>query len=347
MVRDLKSQLMSGRMAAEALSFVREGRTAVEPRPASTVILLRDTPDGPEVYLLRRQQSMAFAAGMTVFPGGRVDPTDASIADSWSGPSPTWFGERLGCSAGDGCRLRCGRSTGDLRGVRCPACRPVDRIRRRRHHRRRLGGRPGRPRGALARVRRLPAPARPGTACRPPRRLGALDHPRVRTAALRHPLLRRRAPGRPGHPRRDERIRPGRLAAPGRRSPGCRGGRDADAAADVPVLPRPHPVRRGRGRAGGVHRPRDPADPARRSGSRTTRSTWRRHDSRGSHAVRDPGARGQPRSDDAGRHEHLDPPGARGVTGGRGRPRADARGPPARRARRSRAVRVHGRDWCC
>jgi 8-oxo-dGTP pyrophosphatase MutT (NUDIX family) len=97
-MRDLKSHLMSGRMAEEALSFLREGRAAAEPRPASTVILLRDGTDGPEVYLLRRQQSMAFAAGMTVFPGGRVDATDSSIADSWSGPSPEWFGERLGCS---------------------------------------------------------------------------------------------------------------------------------------------------------------------------------------------------------------------------------------------------------
>src|SRR4051794_9295420 len=86
-------------MAAEALAFTREARAPAEARPASTVILLRDTATGPEVYLLRRQQSMAFAAGMTVFPGGRVDPTDSSIADSWSGPSPAWFGERLGCPA--------------------------------------------------------------------------------------------------------------------------------------------------------------------------------------------------------------------------------------------------------
>jgi 8-oxo-dGTP pyrophosphatase MutT (NUDIX family) len=86
-------------MAADALSFVREGRSPVESRPASTVILLRDSSSGPEVYLLRRQQTMAFAAGMTVFPGGRVDATDSSIVDSWSGPSPSWFGERLGCSA--------------------------------------------------------------------------------------------------------------------------------------------------------------------------------------------------------------------------------------------------------
>jgi 8-oxo-dGTP pyrophosphatase MutT (NUDIX family) len=99
MIRDLKSQLMSGRMASAALEFVREGRTPVEPRPASTVILLRATAAGPEVYLLRRQRTMAFAAGMTVFPGGRVDADDASVADSWSGPSPSWFADRMGCSA--------------------------------------------------------------------------------------------------------------------------------------------------------------------------------------------------------------------------------------------------------
>ncbi|GAB2563506.1 hypothetical protein GCM10027269_17200 [Kribbella endophytica] len=98
-MRDLRSELLSGRMAEVALAHVREGLTPSEPRPASTVILLRDTSAGPEVYLLRRQQSMAFAAGMTVFPGGRVDATDSSIADSWSGPKPEWFGERLGCSA--------------------------------------------------------------------------------------------------------------------------------------------------------------------------------------------------------------------------------------------------------
>lgn len=97
MVRDLKSELLSGRMAEAALAHVREARTPVDPRPASTVILLRDTAAGPEVYLLRRQRTMAFAAGMTVFPGGRVDAGDASVADSWAGPSPEWFADRMGC----------------------------------------------------------------------------------------------------------------------------------------------------------------------------------------------------------------------------------------------------------
>jgi 8-oxo-dGTP pyrophosphatase MutT (NUDIX family) len=103
-VRDLTSELMTGRMAEVALEYVRGSRTPVDPRPASTVILLRDAAAtsptaGPEVYLLRRQRTMAFAAGMTVFPGGRVDPADSAIADSWSGPPPAEFAARLGCSA--------------------------------------------------------------------------------------------------------------------------------------------------------------------------------------------------------------------------------------------------------
>ena len=41
------------------------GETApAEPRNAATVVLMRDGATGPEVYLLRRQTTMAFAAGM-------------------------------------------------------------------------------------------------------------------------------------------------------------------------------------------------------------------------------------------------------------------------------------------
>ena len=38
-------------------------------RDASTVVLLRDGADGLEAWLLSRVVGMAFAAGMTVFPG--------------------------------------------------------------------------------------------------------------------------------------------------------------------------------------------------------------------------------------------------------------------------------------
>ena len=71
--------------------------TPAEPRNAATVILLRDGASGPEVYLLRRQASMAFAAGMCVFPGGGVDPRDFSDDVAWAGPSVEQWATTLGC----------------------------------------------------------------------------------------------------------------------------------------------------------------------------------------------------------------------------------------------------------
>ena len=44
--------------------------------PAATVLLMRDTPGGIEVFMLRRTTTAAFAGGMYVFPGGRVDTAD-------------------------------------------------------------------------------------------------------------------------------------------------------------------------------------------------------------------------------------------------------------------------------
>lgn len=47
-------------------------------RPAATAIVLRPTADAPfEVLLVRRSDQVAFMAGAHVFPGGRVDDTDA------------------------------------------------------------------------------------------------------------------------------------------------------------------------------------------------------------------------------------------------------------------------------
>jgi 8-oxo-dGTP pyrophosphatase MutT (NUDIX family) len=48
-------------------------------REAATVMLLRPAPAGFEVFLQRRVASMAFAAGMTVFPGGARDTEDADL----------------------------------------------------------------------------------------------------------------------------------------------------------------------------------------------------------------------------------------------------------------------------
>lgn len=45
---------------------------------------------------------MAFAGGMTVFPGGGVDPSDRPDTAAWSGPAPQRWGELLSCDAGLG-----------------------------------------------------------------------------------------------------------------------------------------------------------------------------------------------------------------------------------------------------
>jgi 8-oxo-dGTP pyrophosphatase MutT (NUDIX family) len=70
----------------------------VTPRDAATVVLLRDTDAGLEAFLLRRVVGMAFAGGMTVFPGGGVDRRDADAAVAWTGPEPEWWAERFDCA---------------------------------------------------------------------------------------------------------------------------------------------------------------------------------------------------------------------------------------------------------
>lgn len=52
--------------------------TPVKPIDAATVLLVRQTPAGLEVYLTRRQDALAFLGGYHVFPGGKVDASDRS-----------------------------------------------------------------------------------------------------------------------------------------------------------------------------------------------------------------------------------------------------------------------------
>ena len=72
----------------------------VVPKPAATVVLIRDDPAPPpgrtalQVFLQRRVAGMAFAGGMTVFPGGSVDPSDHVDVPRWIGPDPMTWGER-------------------------------------------------------------------------------------------------------------------------------------------------------------------------------------------------------------------------------------------------------------
>lgn len=83
-------------LVQQARAYADGVATPTEPRDAATVVLMRTGANGPEVYLLRRQTSMAFAGGMCVFPGGGVDPRDFDHAVAWAGPSPESWAQRLG-----------------------------------------------------------------------------------------------------------------------------------------------------------------------------------------------------------------------------------------------------------
>ena len=55
-------------------------------KPAATVMLLRDadTAEGIEVFMLRRTKAAAFAGGMYVFPGGKVEEADGDGDDGYA-----------------------------------------------------------------------------------------------------------------------------------------------------------------------------------------------------------------------------------------------------------------------
>ena len=74
----------------------------VTPRPAATLILVRDALQGMEVLLAKRTQLADFAGGAYVFPGGAVDPADAApeLAALASGLDDDAASKRLGIERG-------------------------------------------------------------------------------------------------------------------------------------------------------------------------------------------------------------------------------------------------------
>jgi len=65
------------------LSIVSSDAFVANPRPAATVVVLRDSPAGPEVFLVRRHEGTPFMGGAHVFPGGRVDAADHDASVEW------------------------------------------------------------------------------------------------------------------------------------------------------------------------------------------------------------------------------------------------------------------------
>jgi 8-oxo-dGTP pyrophosphatase MutT (NUDIX family) len=101
-------------------AYLDGGLVPVPPRHAATVVLLRDRPDGaPDVYLLRRAATMAFAGGFYAFPGGRVDPRDADVDIAWAGPAPSVWAARFGSDEAEARSLLCAavRETFEESGV--------------------------------------------------------------------------------------------------------------------------------------------------------------------------------------------------------------------------------------
>ncbi len=76
--------------------------TPVVPRPAATLILIRDADAGLEVLMARRTQLAEFAGGAYVFPGGAVDAADhsAELAALCSGLDDAAASQRLGIERG-------------------------------------------------------------------------------------------------------------------------------------------------------------------------------------------------------------------------------------------------------
>jgi 8-oxo-dGTP pyrophosphatase MutT (NUDIX family) len=67
-------------------------------RDAATVILLRDGTGGVEAWLLTRAPEMVFAAGMSVYPGGRVEAGDADVPVAISAEDLRQVADRFGCA---------------------------------------------------------------------------------------------------------------------------------------------------------------------------------------------------------------------------------------------------------
>jgi len=72
------------------------------PRPAATVLTLRDSPSGYEILMLRRNLNSDFVGGAYVFPGGGVDADDAGpLAEALAvGMTDALASTRLGLERG-------------------------------------------------------------------------------------------------------------------------------------------------------------------------------------------------------------------------------------------------------
>jgi 8-oxo-dGTP pyrophosphatase MutT (NUDIX family) len=80
-----------------AESLERTPARPAQPRPAATVVLMREGRETLEILLMRRSRKAGFVPGAYVFPGGRVDAEDAAprLLDRMDGVSSDTAARRL------------------------------------------------------------------------------------------------------------------------------------------------------------------------------------------------------------------------------------------------------------
>jgi 8-oxo-dGTP pyrophosphatase MutT (NUDIX family) len=77
--------------------------TAVEPRAAASLLVLRDGSEGLEVLFVRRVEQLRFMGGAWVFPGGALSATDGDSATdlAWKQAAVRETHEEAGIALGD------------------------------------------------------------------------------------------------------------------------------------------------------------------------------------------------------------------------------------------------------
>ena len=192
--------------------FTDGGDSPVEPRHASTVVLLRDgdgapgRPGGlpaapPRRHGVRRRACASSPAAAST--SATSTPTSAGSARArraWAALLGTdeAFARALVCAAVRETFEESGRAAG--RADRADSVVEDTTGEDWEEDRRRLGGRE-------VSFTDVPGAARPAAAHRPAAAVGIVGDPGLRAAPVQRPVLRRRAAGRPGHPRRVDRVR--------------------------------------------------------------------------------------------------------------------------------------------
>ncbi len=71
-----------------------DAKPVAVPVPAATILILRDTADGMEVFMVKRHHQIDFVAGALVFPGGKASKGDfdAGLAE-FADCDPSWSAE--------------------------------------------------------------------------------------------------------------------------------------------------------------------------------------------------------------------------------------------------------------